>query len=780
MSLQHLNPTPGFSSLRVRLVATVFLAIAPAMVFLYFTGSSWAGFAIGLLSLAAAWYGGERFVLRHVHRLATAVQRLGSGDLSSRTGLADEPGEIGLLARGFDTMAANLQQRVKEHEDAEQRFLNRAMQQAAVAALGQFALTSSDFVTLCNQAVVLVSQTLEVDLCRVLELQSEPKSMLMRAGVGWKRGTVGVATVSVEASSQAGYTLLSGEPIVIKDLRIETRFQSEPLLVDHAVVSGVSVAIGSGEKTYGLLCVYSTHWREFTGEDVQFLLSVANALAVAVERRRAEDEMQKLAEFARLNPNPVLELAADGTITYFNQAALRLAGSVGRELPRDVLPADIGKMVQSCLTTGQSKWNMETRIAGRVLAWSLHPVTPSQVVHCYVMDITDRLSLEAQLRQSQKMESVGQLAAGVAHDFNNMLTVIQGHAGMLIGRGGLAPELRDSVQAIFLAAERAATLTRQLLMFSRKTVMQSKLLDLRGIVGNMSTMLRRLLGEPIALEFSPPPEVPLIHGDAGMVEQVIVNLAVNARDAMSAGGKLIISIQPVSIDGAYLQAHAEARVGEFVFLRVTDTGCGMDAATRSRIFEPFFTTKEVGKGTGLGLATVYAIIKQHEGWIEVTSEVGKGTSFGIFFPATTETVKAMKQTDALLAPVCGGDETILLVEDEAAVLNMGRIILQDCGYRVLEAYSGVEALNLWERHQGRIDLLLTDIVMPQGLSGVELAQKLIGQRPELKVLYTSGYNVNYLDTQFIREGGGVFLQKPYTRSTLAKAVRDCLDKKQDR
>jgi nitrogen-specific signal transduction histidine kinase/CheY-like chemotaxis protein len=420
---------------------------------------------------------------------------------------------------------------------------------------------------------------------------------------------------------------------------------------------------------------------------------------------------------------------------------------------------------------------MQSQLEGRVLSWSLHPVIASQVVHCYVTDITDRLNLEAQLRQSQKMESVGLLAAGVAHDFNNMLTVIQGHAGLLMGRPTLPPDLHDSVQAVFFAAERAASLTRQLLMFSRKGVLQPQLLDLREVVNDMSKMLKRVLGETIVLEFSPPPEIPLIRGDPSMVEQVIMNLAVNARDAMSFGGKLIIAIQPVTVDTGYLQTHPEARAGSFAFLRVTDTGSGMDAETRSRIFEPFFTTKEAGKGTGLGLATVYGIVKQHEGWIEVTSEVGKGTTFGIFFPATAETARAAKRPDQLLAPVRGGTETILLVEDESSVLKLGRMILQDCGYTVVEAFSAADAFDLWQRHEGRIDLLLTDMIMPDRLSGVELAQKLLGLQPQLKVLFTSGYSVNVLDTDFIHKCGGVLLQKPYTRITLAKAVRECLDRK---
>ena len=753
----------------------VFLAIAPALAFLYFTKLPWTGFVIGLLALAAAWFGGERFVLRHVHRLAEAVRRLGSGDLSARTGMTGAPGEIGVLARSFDDMADNLERRVKEHEQAEQRSLNRALQQTSVAALGQFALTSTDCSALLNQAVLLISQTLEVDLCRILELSPEGKSLWMRAGVGWKQETAGMAAMDADKASPTGYTLVSGEPVIIKDLRAETRFQSEPLLVEHSVVSGVSVAIGSREKTYGVLGVYSTRPREFNGDDVQFLLAVANALAGAVERDRAEAEMQKLAQFARLNPNPVMELAADGTVTYFNQAAFKLAAAVKRGHPRDFLPPECPSIVRSCLTTGESKWRLESRIEGRVLSWSLHPIAASQVVHAYVTDITERLSLEEHLRHAQKMESVGQLAAGVAHDFNNMLTVIQGHAGILMARSEFPPGLKDSAQAIFFAAERAASLTRQLLMFSRRTVIQPKPTDLREIVGNISKMLKRLLGESITLEFSRPPDLPLIRGDAGMIEQVILNLTVNARDAMASGGTLIITLQSVTVDAAYVELHPEARTGPFVVLRVTDTGCGMDAATQRRIFEPFFTTKEPGKGTGLGLATVYGTVKLHEGWIEVTSGVGKGTSFGICFPAMPEMAKAVRPTDSLFPSIRGGNETILLVEDEASVLNMGKIILQDYGYRVLEAGSGMEALDVWRRHQGPIELLLTDIVMPEGLSGLDLAQKLLADKPGLKVIYTSGYNTNYLNTEFFRKGAAVFVQKPYTRSSLAKAVRECLD-----
>jgi signal transduction histidine kinase/CheY-like chemotaxis protein len=471
-----------------------------------------------------------------------------------------------------------------------------------------------------------------------------------------------------------------------------------------------------------------------------------------------------------------MELSAEGNITYFNDATLKLAISAGQDNPREILPVEINDIIKSCLSSSQSRLREETRISGRTLSWSFHPVPTSNVVHCYVEDITDRLNLEAQLRQSQKMESIGQLAAGVAHDFNNMLTVIQGHTGMLMAWPGLPRELQDPSQAIFFAAERAANLTRQLLMFSRKNVMQLALLDLREVVTNMTKMLNRLLGETITLRFEPPEKLPLVQGDVGMIEQVLMNLAVNARDAMDKGGTLTISIRDVEIDDAYAQTHPDAHAGSFTALCVADTGRGIEPETMTRIFEPFFTTKEVGKGTGLGLATVYGIVKQHEGWIEVISEPGKGATFTVFFPARSQPIAARQTAVQQVKEVTGGKETILVVEDEPLLRDMAHSILEGCGYRVMEAASGQEALRVWDRSSGDIDLVLTDVVMPEGMSGIDLAKRLLPHRPALKVIFASGYSMEELDTNVLREAHALFLQKPYTHTTLAKAVRECLDR----
>jgi signal transduction histidine kinase/CheY-like chemotaxis protein/HAMP domain-containing protein len=761
----------------MRLVGTVFIAIVPPLVVLYFFHlEDWAGFLVGLLALGAAWYGGERFILRQIRVLLKATQHLAAGDLSSRTGMEDIKGELGQLARTFDTMAESLEQRAKERQETEKLLLNRAQQQTVVAALGQFALVSPDFNALLSQAMQLLSQTLEVPFAQVLELQSDDESLLLRAGLGWKSGRVGSNTLKVRGRSQAGYVLSNGEPLVIPDVRREHHFIAPPLLIEHGILSGACVAISTRHHPYGVLGVYATKVRDYSEDEVQFLMAVANVLGMAAERTRTEAELQKLAAFAQLNPNPAMELTPDGHITYFNDTALKLAFALNENHPRAILPKNLARILRQCMDNGLPKVEHQMKIDGHTLSWSFHPVPASRVVHCYVEDITEKLSLESQLRQAQKMESIGQLAAGVAHDFNNMLTIIQGHAGMLMAKPDIAPQALDSAQAVFFAAERAASLTRQLLMFSRKNVMQINPLDLREVVTNMSKMLRRLLGETITLEFTPPAEFPLVIGDSGMIEQVIMNLCVNARDAMDRGGTLTISLGAINIAEDYVQTHPEAHPGAHVCLRVTDTGCGMDTYLIGRIFEPFFTTKEVGKGTGLGLATVYGIVKQHEGWVEVASKPGFGTTFEVFFPASEEIAEPKREDAVLTAPVTGGNETLLIVEDEPVLREMAQLILEECGYKVLVAANGRDALALWEQHQESIDLLFTDMVMPAGVSGVELANKLLALRPQLKIVFASGYTVDDISTDFLsRNNDARFLQKPYTRVTLARAVRDAFD-----
>jgi len=395
-------------------------------------------------------------------------------------------------------------------------------------------------------------------------------------------------------------------------------------------------------------------------------------------------------------------------------------------------------------------------------------------VHCYGTDITERLNLEAQLRQSQKMESIGQLAAGVAHDFNNILTIIQGHADRLLEQIQGVEISAEPLRQVSDAARRASSLTRQLLMFSRKQVIQPRVLDLNGVLANMTKMLKRVLGEDISLRSMLAEKLPCIEADAGMIEQVVMNLAVNSRDAMPKGGELALNTTPVEIDQAYVHLHAEAQPGQHVCLSMSDNGCGMTAETLERIFEPFFTTKEVGKGTGLGLATVYGIVKQHQGWVQVESRVNQGTTFKIFLPTTTKPMENASDKTAPKPAVRGGHETILLVEDEPVLRELARLILADYKYEVLEAGTGSEALRIFDQRNGEIDLLLTDMVMPEGMSGRELADSLRSRKPELKVIYTSGYSADVMGGELNRRDIR-FLQKPYPPPQLAQTVRECLD-----
>jgi len=392
-------------------------------------------------------------------------------------------------------------------------------------------------------------------------------------------------------------------------------------------------------------------------------------------------------------------------------------------------------------------------------------------------DITDHKRLEDQLRHSQKMDAIGQLAGGVAHDFNNILTVIQGHASLLRGAGGVSGPLAGSADQIAQAAERAAGLTRQLLTFSRRQMMQPKQLDLNAVVSNMTKMMGRILGEDIELQFNYSRNLPLVHADVGMIEQVLLNLAVNSRDAMPTGGQLIIRISVLDLAADQPKEHPEGRPGRFVCLSVTDTGSGIAADVLPHIFEPFFTTKAVGKGTGLGLATVYGIIKQHQGWVEVESGVGQGTTFNVFLPGGGEGAADQQGETSVEEAPRGGNETILVVEDEPPVRDLVCKILKSCGYDVLQATSGVHALEVWKENKNKIDLLLTDIVMPDGMTGRDLAEKVQAEKPGLKAIFTSGYSSDIVGKDFVIEDGVNFLQKPYVPQKLIKVIRKCLDGK---
>ncbi|HKA61157.1 MAG TPA: ATP-binding protein [Methylomirabilota bacterium] len=442
-----------------------------------------------------------------------------------------------------------------------------------------------------------------------------------------------------------------------------------------------------------------------------------------------------------------------------------------------VVPAKIGDRVVgvlSFLTRREQGFSVEDlAIATAFASHAAIALENSRLLHESRRAYDELAQTQGQLEQAQKMDAIGRLAGGVAHDFNNLLTVILGRTDMLLQP--LTPEdpTRRGIELIQRTAGRAADLTRQLLAFSRKQVLEATVLDLNTVAADMKDMLGRLIGEDIALVTSPSREPGQVKADRGQIEQVVMNLTVNARDAMPKGGRLIIETQNVNLDAEYVRRHVGARPGPHVMLAVSDSGVGIPREIQRHIFEPFFTTKEPGKGTGLGLATVYGIVKQSGGYIECDSAPGRGTTFRIYLPRVDGPApggeRAGRPVDA-----AGGTETILLVEDEEGVRELARDILRATGYTVIEARNGAEALLLSERHQGPLDLLLTDVVMPR-MSGRELAERLTPLRPDLSVLYMSGYTDDAVIRHGVLGAGTAFLQKPFTPAILVDRVRETLD-----
>ncbi|MEI8255097.1 MAG: PAS domain S-box protein [Deltaproteobacteria bacterium] len=489
--------------------------------------------------------------------------------------------------------------------------------------------------------------------------------------------------------------------------------------------------------------------------------------------------------------------APDGTINYVNQAFEALYGFTAAEA--------IGKnprILKSGLLTQESYARLwRTLLAKQVVQGeiinrardgrllhvesSVNPILDDDdaiigflTIHRDITqrkrDEEERARLVDQLRSSQKMEAIGSLAGGVAHDFNNLLSVILTYTTFAIEEGAASDSARDDLMQVQAAAERAAALTRQLLAFSRKQILQPVVLSLNQIVTGIDKMLRRILGEDIDLVHVLPPDLGLVRADPGQIEQVLMNLVVNARDAMPDGGKLTIETLNVEIDEAYAAQHQDATPGPHVLVSVTDTGRGMDEQTLARIFEPFFTTKELGKGTGLGLSTVYGILKQSGGSIAVLSEQGRGTTFSFFLPreVAASFAPAARPSSGLIRPT--GNETILVVEDESALRKVAVRALEAAGYTVISAPDGPQALLACEQHVGDIRLLLTDVVMPK-MNGRTLAEQLTRVRPTVKVLYMSGYIDDAILHHGVLDSGTHFLSKPFTAAVLARKVREVLD-----
>ena len=553
----------------------------------------------------------------------------------------------------------------------------------------------------------------------------------------------------------------------------------------------LGVPLKTPTATIGVLVVqHYQNEHAYDRRDLEFLESVGGHIALAIERRRAEEDLRKSESMLLLlferNPLPIW-LYERETLKFIraNQAALELYGYSREEFENmtilEIRPQSQREQVLEHLRGLEASqeehefWLHQTK-DGRVFEVEIisHELTYAgkRVRLVVAQDISERRQLELQLRQAQKMEAVGRLAGGVAHDFNNLLMVIKGHTELLLNVLPPAEQVARKIEQIDRSADRATALTRQLLAFSRRQVLQPQIINLNSIVHEMGKLLPRLIGEDVEVLMHTDEHLGTVRADASQMEQVIMNLAVNARDAMPNGGKLVIETANLDLEPSYTNMHPLMKPGPYIRLVVTDNGTGMDAETQSHIFEPFFTTKDKGKGTGLGLATVYGIVKQSGGFIWVYSELGKGTSFKIYLPRLDQPEEySGTPRPAIEAPM--GTETVLLAEDEQDVREIAREFLESGGYRVIEARDGIEAIALAAAHRSEIDLLVTDMVMP-GMTGQELVTRLQSELPGLCVVFMSGYSEHAATEMANADPTVRLLTKPFSRTALLRAAREIL------
>jgi PAS domain S-box-containing protein len=672
----------------------------------------------------------------------------------------------------------------------------------------------------CNQLLVRVEdeQTLLNDICRIIcdeagyrmawvgyAENDNAKTIRPVARAGVEDGYIEEAWLTwadtERGRGQSGTAIRSGEIVCIQDHATEPRVA---LWRDKALQRGYRSSIAlplnaEGGNTFGILNIYSTEPNAFTSDEIRILEELASDLAFGVTTVRSRTD-RKLAERALeeseaktrnildnigigvslISPRmEILELNRQmrkwfpGVDPGQHPVCYRAFNDPPREAICDYCPTcktlQDGLVHEATTQTPQKGVIRNYRIISSPILNASGEVTAAIEM---VDDITERLTLESQFRQAQKMESVGRLAGGVAHDFNNMLGVILGRTEMAMDEADPAQPFFSDLQEIRKAAERSANLTRQLLAFARKQTIAPRVLDLNETVESMLKMLRHLIGEDINLAWLPGKNLWPVHVDPSQIDQILANLCVNARDAIAGVGKITIETEPTAFDEIYSAMHAECVPGEYVLLAVSDNGCGMSREIRDKLFEPFFTTKEMGKGTGLGLATVYGIVKQNNGFINVFSEPGQGTTFKIYLPRHKGTAEQIRQEGPAEPP--RGHETILLVEDEPAMLNLITLMLQRLGYTVLAASTPGEAIRLAESHAGEIHLLMTDVVMPE-MNGRDLAKNLLSLYPHLKPLFMSGYAANVIVHHGMLDEGVHYIQKPFSKQALAAKVREALD-----
>ena len=740
-------------------------------------------------------------------RPMTEVIRLvdrASGRPISMDGLAEAPvvslsSETWLLNRNGRRVPVNSTTSRLRDEDGQDsgavailRDANGPRNAALVALNGEVAVAAAretglrELLQSCTEAFV---RHLDAAFARIWLLDPAGETLVLEASSGMYTHLDGSHGRIRVGQFKIGWIAQERKPHVTNDVQRDPRVSNHEWARREGMVAFAGYPLTIGDRLLGVVAMFSRHHLHDSVLDA--LGSTANTIAVAVEIRQSRRHLESV---LASSPAVLYRLAGPSTdrlrLTWISSNVNEMMGDsvadvmaptwwhdhlhpserqqVYAQISSELL--SVGRLTQEYRFRhhdGRFRWvRSEMRL--------LHDV-PGEAVEVVGSwsDITSRKALEEQFRQAQKMEAIGQLAGGVAHDFNNLLTVISGYSQILLGSSELDERKRGLALEISKAGERAASLTRQLLAFSRKQLWEPRLLDLNAVITDQQKMLSRLIGEDIEFVTVLDPALYKVKTDLGQFEQVIMNLVVNARDAMPRGGRLVVETRNAELDASYTSAHAGVEPGPYAMVTVSDTGCGMPPEVLEHLFEPFFTTKGQGSGTGLGLATVYGIVQQSGGHVAVYSEPGQGTTFKLYLPPAVGSTVASRGAGDQTRPMPTGHETILLVEDEGAVRAIVRHTLESCGYTVLEATNGADGLRRCEEHEGRIDLLVTDVVMPE-MPGRVLAEKLAKLRPETKVLFMSGYTDDAVIRQGIMKAETAFLQKPFTPRALAEKVRQVL------